>query len=1314
MFILPINRHRLITGVVAMVVILLTPVVTLSQTTPAAGDRLSPNTRADGWIITQSVPMGDVTAEVAIEAPVRDKSAYPRLESQLAQLYESAILGKGRPLETFAGQRHIDLAAGTARVILVMDADPEAHPAGPAWIETIDLGNGQTAQIEHAPPIAIRADLLAAIEATGARYETAYQNWVQVLAPFASLVALSEIEGVGWVRLPYPARTLEMPAVPRPNGAAPAGGNPEAGYDDSEGVALTNAANWIAQGYNGSGINLAVFDFGFTGYAGLQASGDLPTGSMLVLKDYSAEYTFGQEDPYGDYDHGAACAEIAHDMAPGAKMYLYAFSTDVEFGNAVADYETNAGITGKKVATMSIGWVNAGPYDGTGPIADIVNTAASTYSIFWANSAGNNRKSHHSWTSAQYGTGDSVAFGNGNVEGFGPEPGQVYNFPVGSYITVFLEWNDWNSGRTGNQNHIDYDLYLLRWTGSSWTTVASSVEDQCTTSIEPTEAIGFQVTTAGYYGILIQRYVSGCPNNFGHWMQLHSFLSAGDQPLFWYSNECNSVTIPADANGAMAAGAVDWYYDSTGPDYGLEYFSSLGPRNASGGGNPGTTRAKVDVVAPDMVSTLTYGAEGFGGTSAASPHVAGLAATAWQAYPDYTLAQITDYIKTQAADRPLGACGGSAGNDNCYGEGRINLPAPSTNTWTGATSTDWNTASNWSSGAVPLGNCSTNVLIPTNPSGGRFPTLTAESWVKDLTIQSGASLDGGSQTLHVCGNWANSGTFTGGTGTVNFMGTTTMSGGSTANNFNNVTISPGKSLNLGNESLNVAGDWSDYGGTLTPGTSTVTFNKAGTQAVSTYALGSYTTLLSENFASTTFPPTDWGKADTYGTVGDWTRNTSRYYSEPASARFTYSTQYYAATRLYSPVINLSGYYNNRLTFYMYHDTTSNASDFVQVEVSTDGGTTFNDVGEPIYRYTGSTGWTQHIVDLSIYDNASSVRVSFEGVNYGGYYMYIDDVAVQGQPLSLADSTFYNLAVASGSTTVTGRNVTVNNDLTINEGGMLDVNTYKVLAVGGTYTYLTGWLSNSETRSVGTTAVDFFDGRGTAMTNPTARLTRDSGSSDYTVTTRAGWQFPANDFGTTCPSVSNAVWRYYNIVPTSSAATTVRLYYLDTELNGNTEANLKIWHCTGGSWHEQTGGTLTRDTSANWVEMTNVSDFSPFVLSENTPTAIKLARFAAWPEGKALHVEWETVSEIDAVGFNLYRSNAADGPYTRLNPELIPSQAPGSPIGAVYTWNDTAVQPGVTYYYKLEDVDTHGMVTLHGPVWTALPPSYTVYLPVVNK
>ncbi len=671
----------------------------------------------DAPIATQAVKISAAVPEapIVVAEEQRMKEAYPRLESILAQAQEAARANDRERLATFAGLRHLDIERGTARVILEMARDPEVRQAGPPTVEVVTLPDGRQARIEHAPRMAIRQDLADALAAAGASFETAHGNLVQVSVPLAALERLANLPDVAYVRLPFPAEPQALPARPAKQPfIGPVA--PQVGAVTSEGVGndtlpLTNIYKWHASPYNygGTGVNLAVFDFGFTGWNTRQSNGDLPSGSNLVLKDYSASYAFGPPGTSG-YEHGTACAEIAYDMAPKSKVYLYAFGTDVEFANAVDDYK-GTGITGKKVATMSVSWVNAGPYDGTGSSgapATKVNQAAAA-GVFWANAAGNYQTQHYSWTSAQYSNTNYVAFGSGNVQGIGPTSGYLWNIPSGTVLGFYLAWNDWNADRTGNQNRRDYDLYLLRWTGSSWTTVASSLGNQCGSgSVPPTEAIVYTVPSGGpyNYGIAIARYqASGCTNSFGHWMQLFTFngfyqADTGAVNSFWYTNPCNSITIPADADGAVAAGASFWGEDGNATyTYGLETFTSFGPRNASGGGNPGSAVNKPDVVAPDGVSTATYGASnnqpfrtststGFFGTSASAPHVAGLAATIWEIYPSYSLSDLRNYIQGQALYKASGgSCGGSllaaaaapqsGTQNNRFGWGRIFIPDPS-------------------------------------------------------------------------------------------------------------------------------------------------------------------------------------------------------------------------------------------------------------------------------------------------------------------------------------------------------------------------------------------------------------------------------------------------------------------------------------------------------------------------------------------------------------------------------------------------------------------------------------------------------------
>lgn len=97
-----------------------------------------------------------------------------------------------------------------------------------------------------------------------------------------------------------------------------------------------------------------------------------------------------------------------------------------------------------------------------------------------------------------------------------------------------------------------------------------------------------------------------------------------------------------------------------------------------------------------------------------------------------------------------------------------------------------------------------------------------------------------------------------------------------------------------------------------------------------------------------------------------------------------------------------------------------------------------------------------------------------------------------------------------------------------------------------------------------------------------------------------------------------------------------------------------------------------------------------------PLAVTLAYFDAQGQADRVVVTWETVSEFNNAGFNLYRGLLDDGSDRALLAS-VPSQAPGSAQGAAYTFEDAAVEAGQTYWYWLEDVDLNGVTTLHGPV-----------------
>jgi hypothetical protein len=71
---------------------------------------------------------------------------------------------------------------------------------------------------------------------------------------------------------------------------------------------------------------------------------------------------------------------------------------------------------------------------------------------------------------------------------------------------------------------------------------------------------------------------------------------------------------------------------------------------------------------------------------------------------------------------------------------------------------------------------------------------------------------------------------------------------------------------------------------------------------------------------------------------------------------------------------------------------------------------------------------------------------------------------------------------------------------------------------------------------------------------------------------------------------------------------------------------------------------------------------------------------------SVRIAWTTESEIDTLGFNLFREDVSDpGKGQQINPHLILAQ--GSPIsGTSYHFIDRDVQAGKSYFYRLMEID----------------------------
>jgi len=137
----------------------------------------------------------------------------------------------------------------------------------------------------------------------------------------------------------------------------------------------------------------------------------------------------------------------------------------------------------------------------------------------------------------------------------------------------------------------------------------------------------------------------------------------------------SGVNYPATINGVITVGAINrngniWNYSRRGPEMDL-----VAPSGGLGNMDPFTfcINPNGDVVTTDREGALGYDpgnyTDGFGGTSAAAPQVAGVVALMLSVNPNLTEPQVRTILQQTATDM------GATGFDNTYGFGRVNAHA---------------------------------------------------------------------------------------------------------------------------------------------------------------------------------------------------------------------------------------------------------------------------------------------------------------------------------------------------------------------------------------------------------------------------------------------------------------------------------------------------------------------------------------------------------------------------------------------------------------------------------------------------------------
>lgn len=528
-------------------------------------------------------------------------SRSPKLDTSLARIAESAAISS--------------LGAVAAAVAAAQAVDAQTL--------------GSNALVEIVPATPDSGALQAAITAAGGQVTgvSRLQPLIQAWLPVTAIASFAARPDVAYIRTPAEAIPLEDSAI--------------AAFT-SEGVGIAGADTWHTEGYRGAGVKVGIIDGGFISYTELLGT---EISATVVVSNFVAGETNVQVN--GSTKHGTACAEIAADMAPDAQLYLAKINTSLDLEKAV-NWLISQHVD---VISMSLAFGDAGPGDGTGYLANIIDGAKAA-GITWATAGGNFRRQHWGGTFSDTDGDKNLNFsGTQNVDYFGPGDGSAYLVAPGAVLRVTLRWDDWTAV---NQ---DYDLYAYRYNGSSWVQIASSQNFQTGQGGQrPVESVTF-VTNGGPapYGFAVQQFNATRAVNLE--------LTAFDAPLDEFV-PARSLAQPADVQAAISVAAVN-----AADPYPQEGYSSEGPANGPGG-TPDGGKAKPDIAGYANVSTAGYGPTGFNGTSAATPHVAGAAALVLGAFPAYTPDQVRAFLQGRAADL------GPQGSDTAFGAGRLVLGEP--------------------------------------------------------------------------------------------------------------------------------------------------------------------------------------------------------------------------------------------------------------------------------------------------------------------------------------------------------------------------------------------------------------------------------------------------------------------------------------------------------------------------------------------------------------------------------------------------------------------------------------------------------------
>jgi subtilisin family serine protease len=363
--------------------------------------------------------------------------------------------------------------------------------------------------------------------------------------------------------------------------------------------ALAGVARWHSAGYRGRGVGVLVLDTGFRGYREALGSA-LPR--EVKVRSFRADGNLEARPS----EHGILCAGVIHALAPEAEL-LFA---NWEPGRPERFLEAVrwARAQGARVISCSMIMPSWGDGEGGGPMHDalarLLGRGEAAGDLLCFASAGNTARRHWSGT-------------------FRAGPDGFHQWAPGQRDNAVSPWAGARHSAVELSCKPGPEYQLLVYEGERPKPLARSARPG---RAGGGVAVQFRPRPGRRYRVRV-RLLRGAPGAF-HCTSLHSDLATGTPR--------GSVCFPADGPAVVAVGAVDrqgrrWSYSSCGPN---------------------SPRPKPDLMAAVPFPT-SWRDRLFGGTSAAAPQAAGLAALWWSRHPDWNAARVRKALcSTARAARP--------------------------------------------------------------------------------------------------------------------------------------------------------------------------------------------------------------------------------------------------------------------------------------------------------------------------------------------------------------------------------------------------------------------------------------------------------------------------------------------------------------------------------------------------------------------------------------------------------------------------------------------------------------------------------------